>query len=442
MLNTAMAQYRSEGSCRPSLPARSAHVIEEALLLNIPLFASLPPQARRELVSCLQEHAYLPGAILIREGEPGERFIILVEGRVEIVKQLEAPDERRFGVRSPGDFVGEMSLLDPEVPRTASVRALEPVRTLELTSSEFDRLINLHVDLALRILREVSARLRDVENDTIRDLREKNRLLTQAYTELREAQLQLIEKEKLEHELQMARTIQESILPPPVAPVGAYQFGACMLPARAVGGDFYDILPLGKGKLGVAIGDVSDKGVPAALFMALFCSLLRAEAVRARNAGQALRRINRVLLERNTTGIFVTALYGVLDTTTGVFAYARAGHELPFLVGPRGEPYSPAMQQGQPLCLFPDPSLDEGQIPLPEGHMLLLYTDGALDAVDQSGQRFGPDRLVETLSRNRQAGAQDLCDRAVADIGAYRGNVEQFDDLTLVAVRRSRDDRG
>ncbi len=411
-------------------------MVDEALLLNIPLFASLPLQARQDLVGCLQDRTYPPEAILIQEGEPGDRFMILVEGRVEILKSLGSPDERRFGVRGPGDFVGEMSLLDPAIPRSASVRSLVAVRTLEMTSDEFDTLINQHVDLALRILREVSARLRQVEDDTIRDLKERNRLLTQAYEELREAQLQLIEKEKLEHELNMAREIQESILPPPLAPIGAFHFGARMLPARAVGGDLYDLLPLKRGQLGVAIGDVSDKGVPAALFMALFCSLLRAEAGRAQTAGEALRRINRVLLERNTTGTFVTALYGVLDTSTGVFAYARAGHELPLLVGPKGNPSSPPMQQGQPLCLFADPFLDEGQVLIPPGHTLLMYTDGALDAVDPSGQRFGPDRLAEMLGRNREAGAQDLCDQAVADIVSYRRGVEQYDDLTLVAVRR------
>src|SRR5207302_6921336 len=135
----------------------------------------------------------------------------------------------------------------------------------------------------------------EAENRTIRDLQEKNLQLTQAYERLKLAQAQLIEKEKIEKELEVARGIQESMVPRKLPQLPGFDFGARMLPARAVGGDFFDFIPLNDGALGIVIGDVSDKGVPAALFMALTSNLLRAEAQRGSSVSDALLHVHRQL---------------------------------------------------------------------------------------------------------------------------------------------------
>ena len=153
---------------------------------------------------------------------------------------------------------------------------------------------------------------------------------------LKAAQAQIIEKEKLEQELRTARRIQQSILPMELPRLPGYDFGATILSARTVGGDLYDFIPLGEGRLGIAVGDVSDKSVPAAIFMALTRSLLRAEAtrsvVRPPSPRQALQRVNKLLLDMNDAGMFVTLLYGILDGPRRTFSYPRAGHELPLIV--------------------------------------------------------------------------------------------------------------
>src|SRR5262249_36384695 len=158
--------------------------------------------------------------------------------------------------------------------------------------------------------RSLSARLREADNATICELREKNRQLSEAYQSLQAAQAQLIEKEALERELQVARDIQEQMLPRALPAPPGFEVGARMVPARIVSGDFFDCIPLGPATAGIVVGDVCGKGVPAALYMALTRSLLRAEVSRNVSARAALQRVNRLLCEMNDTGMFVTLLYG------------------------------------------------------------------------------------------------------------------------------------
>src|SRR3712207_3101439 len=142
------------------------------------------------------------------------------------------------------------------------------------------------------------------------------------------AQQQIIEKQRLEHELQLAYEIQTSILPRVLPQLQGYDFGATMVPARVVGGDFFEFVELGDDRVGIAVGDVTDKGMPAAIFMAQTHALLRAEAVRSAAPHEVLRCVNRHVVEMNAAGLFVTMLYGVLDRASASFSYARAGHEL------------------------------------------------------------------------------------------------------------------
>ena len=308
-----------------------------ALIRTIPLFATLRGTETEFLAGILRGVEIPADTLLFREGEPGASFDILVDGQVEIIKALGTLDERLLAVRGPGDFFGEMSLLDPDGLRTASVRARTPSCLLEMSRTDFDAVLQHRPALAYEIMRVLSLRLRESDNATIADLHEKNRELAQAYADLQAAQAQIIEKEKLEQELRMAHRIQQSILPSELPRLPRYDFGALIMPAKRVGGDLYDFIPLGKGRLGIAVGDVSDKGVPAAIFMALTRSLLRAEATRVVSPRRALERVNQLLLDMNDEGMFVTLLYGILDAQQGTFAYSRAGHELPLLFDPDGQ---------------------------------------------------------------------------------------------------------
>ncbi len=411
-----------------------------AFIRKVPLFASLRGTETQFLAGILQEREIPADTFLFHEGEPGASLDILVDGQVEIIKALDTADEHLLAVRGPGDFIGEMSLLDPDGLRTASVRSRTPLHLLEMSRTDFDAVLQHRPALAYEIMRVLSLRLRESNNATISDLSAKNRELAQAYADLQAAQAQIIEKEKLEQDLRTAHWIQQSILPRELPRLAGFDFGARMEPARAVGGDLYDLIPLGRNRVGVVIGDVSDKGVPAAIFMALTLSLLRAEATQARSPQRVLKRVNRLLIDMNEAGMFVTLLYGVLDRERGNFCYARAGHELPLLFNSDGMVAPAPHGSGAPLGIFDDVTLDEQTIPLPPGSSILLYTDGATDITGPEGVLFG----LESLQALAQASldgrtAQAFCDEIWHGLTRYQGASSQDDDVALVAIRAASD---
>jgi sigma-B regulation protein RsbU (phosphoserine phosphatase) len=409
--------------------------LNEPIFDQIPLFATLPLDELRYLTQTLRQIAIPGDTVLFREGDKGDHLYIVLEGRLEIVKALGTEDELLLSMRGPGEFVGEMSLVTGDGLRTASVRSSSPAQLLEIPRADFDQLLYRHPALAFEMLRVLSSRLRDSNNATIRDLQEKNRQITQAYQELQAAQAQIIEKEILERELQVAREIQEDMLPRNLPRLPGFDFGALMVPARMVAGDLFDFIPLDHDTIGIVVADVCGKGVAAALHMALTRSLIRAEARRAPTALEAVQSVNQHLLDMSDAGIFVTLLYGVLYRTTREFAYVRAGHELPLVVDPRGDLIIPSMGQGQPLGILPNPDLNQGTITIPQGGTLLLYTDGVTEALDMHGSFFEAERLYKVAHANRETSAQELCERLLQAVTQYRGAALQADDVTLVAVR-------
>jgi phosphoserine phosphatase RsbU/P len=408
--------------------------LNEPLIGQVPLFARLPAEEHAYLAATLRQVTYPSGALLFREGDYGDRFYIVLEGELEIIKALGTSSELMLDARGSGEFVGEMSMLNRDNVRTASVRARGPTQLLEMRHAELDALMHRHPELAYELVRVLSTRLRDANNATIRDLQDKNRQLTQAYLDLQAAQAQIIEQETLARELQVARNIQEHMLPRSLPNMAGFDFSACMVPARVVSGDFYDFIPLDDDRLGIVIADVCGKGLPAALLMALTRSLLRAEASRDNPPSDVLRSVNRHLLDMNDSRTFVTMLYGVLHRRTREFVYVRAGHELPLVVGPDGEVIVPEMGLGQPLGILPRPALDLQTVVIPSGGVLLLYTDGVTEAVDPGGSFFETERLYETARQTSGSTAQVICDRLLDAVSAHRGPAPQADDVTLVAV--------
>ena len=261
------------------------------LLSKIPLFAGLPVHELDEIISSLDVIELDDRQILFREGDPGEHFFVVLGGVLEVLMAEDTPEELLLNVLYEGEYLGEMSLLMPGGHRTASVRARGKSTLLSLSRGQFMNITKKHPELAISMVRVLSQRLDATNTATFRDLTEKNRQLQTAYDELKDAQAQLIEKERLERELQVAADIQLSILPDVLPDFDEFGFGARILPARQVGGDFYDVFNLKDGRVGVLIGDVADKGVPSALFMARAHALIMAEADIGLTAGDALRLV-------------------------------------------------------------------------------------------------------------------------------------------------------
>lgn len=409
----------------------------ELALTQAPLFASLPSSELAHLAATLRTVEVQPDALLFLEGERGDSFYLVVGGQVQVIKALGTAEERVVGLRGPGEFIGEMSLLNREGLRTASVRAVTDVRALEMTRDNFDALLHRRPMLAYEMVRVLSRRLQNSHDAAIRDMQDKNRQLTQAYEELKAAQAQIVEKEKLERELQVAHKIQMSLLPRHLPQWAGFDFGASIAPMTAVGGDFFDFIALDENRLGIAVGDVSGHGVPAALFMALTVTLLRAEACRDCSPGEALRSVNRQILRFNDEGMFVTILYGVLDLAAQRFTYVRAGHEPIVLCDKLGQVVYLPLPRGQILGLFDDLTLEEQTVAVSPGNTLLLYTDGVVEARDPHNNMFGEETLLAAVcaTQSSQQSAQAICDQMLKEVSAFSSGLAPSDDITLVCVK-------
>lgn len=416
----------------------TAQSLREAAIRQVPLFASLPESEVQRLAASLRVLESGNGAVLLHEGASDDHFLIVVEGQVRVIKALGTTDERELGTSGPGSFLGEMSLFTNGGSHTASVLAGDTCTLLEMRRADFDALLHRQPTLVYELLGMVSNRLDQSENVTILDLREKNRQLTLAYGELQAAQAQLIEKERLEREMQIARDMQLSLLPHDLPTLRAYQLGALMIPAQAVGGDFYDVIPLSRQRLAVVVGDVCGKGVSAALFGTLAYSATRSEARRHQSPGDVLRAVNRHLVSVNSAGTFVTLLYGVLDGASGEFRYARAGHPLPIVLDGLRQPIELPSSQGQMLGLFDNPLLDEQRITIPPDGLALLYSDGLSEAANASGECLSLTPLLSTLAETGATDAQALCDGLWQAVQAHCGHIPQQDDFTVVTIRGAR----
>jgi len=283
----------------------------------------------------------------------------------------------------------------------------------------------------VRLFNEIQEKSRKVEEQA-KELAEWNATLE---ARVAEQVAQLEQLSKLEHELALASEIQNSMLPRSTPRLEGYEFGTRMIPAKFVGGDFFDFIPLGRDSLGIAVGDVSDKGVPAALFMAMARSLLRAEAHPGQSPKEVLQRVNRHLMDLNDKEMFVTILFGVLNGITRKFDYVRAGHEAPIFCDVQGSMQRLPKGQGSALGVFDEITLDEQTVQLSKGCTLLLYSDGITEATNQQNENFGFHRIGFTLLKLAQTSAQMVCDGLINAVAEHQGGSLQNDDMTVVVVR-------
>ncbi len=416
----------------------SAEILQT--LARVPFFATLDAEELESLVRAAGIQKKPAGTLLIREGKPAGGVLVILEGETEVFKSYGQEGERRLGTRGPGTVLGEMSFFSPHQTHTATIQAVTPVLLFCLERDTFETLLIRYPKVTAELLRTVSRRLEDSETMTVIDLTEKNRLLEKALDDLQAAQEQLIEKEKLEHELELASQIQQSLLPRELPSLPGAGLAALTIPARAVGGDFYGFLAHSDGRTGMFAGDVSDKGMPAALGMALVLSLLHAEGSRKHHTpAQILTNVNQHLLEIGAANTFVTLLFGFYDPPTGRFSYARAGHPLPVLLSGQGELIPVQQGLGQALGIFEPVVLDVQEVQLPPGGMMLMYSDGVSEAANPQGDQFGVERLQLELQALEEDDPHEVCQRVLQAVRKYTQGQPGQDDLTLVCLRRGAD---
>jgi serine phosphatase RsbU (regulator of sigma subunit)/anti-sigma regulatory factor (Ser/Thr protein kinase) len=242
------------------------------------------------------------------------------------------------------------------------------------------------------------------------------------------------ERERIDQELRVASLIQQTLLPKELPHLSGWEIEAYYQSARAVGGDFYDFIPLEDGRLALVIGDVTDKGVPAALVMATTRTTLRQMATQTRDPGQVLARANESLVPEIPPAMFVTCFYGILNPGTGDIVYANAGHNLPYVRTSGGVVEMRAT--GMPLGLMTGMNYEVAHARLNPGEIVLLTSDGIVEQHDGTGQMFGFPRLIDLVAKHD--GVQDLISTILAQLDQFRGDEgEQEDDVTMVTIRRT-----
>ena len=342
-----------------------------------------------------------------------------------------APNDPILAYLAGASGVVEVDKLDLDSPalekmREANVKLLVPL----VSQGELIGLLNLGPRLSQQ---EYSADDRKLLSD----------LATQTAPAVRVAQLvrqqqqEAKERERIEQELKVARLIQQTLLPKALPELPGYEVAAYYQPAREVGGDFYDFLALEDGRLGLVVGDVTDKGVPAALVMATTRTMLRAAAQRLLSPGEVLRRVNDVLVQDIPPNMFVTCLYAILDPESGRVVYANAGHDLPYRRrAGHGGAAEELRARGMPLGLMPGMGYEEKEMVLERGEGILFYSDGLVEAHDPHREMFGFPRLQGLVGAHRSGGSS-LISFLLAELARFTGEGwEQEDDITLVTLDR------
>ena len=238
----------------------------------------------------------------------------------------------------------------------------------------------------------------------------------------------------LQNELDVARGMQQSILPTRFPKDPSYAVYGKMQPARNVGGDFFDVMYLNDGRVGLAVADVSDKGVPAALFMMSSRTLLKGAAIGVGLPGEVLREVNDLLIEDNEGGMFVTLLYAVYDPFSRELTYANGGHNSPLVVHPDGTSALFPLTDGIALGIAPDLSYKQNTVTLSPGDSVIFYTDGVTEAMNSEEEEFGLDPLSEFFRTNPPENPEETTAAVFDAVNAFAGEMAQSDDITCLVL--------
>ena len=249
------------------------------------------------------------------------------------------------------------------------------------------------------------------------------------------------EKKRLDHDLEIARDIQRILLPSEAPAINGFEISGINVPARQVSGDYFDYIHVDQERLGVAIADVSGKGVPASLIMAICRSVLRAEAARNPSPADVLRKVNRQLYPDIKEDMFISMAYLVLDHQNDGVTFARAGHDAPLWYQRESETVTPVKSPGMVVGIDSGNVFDrlavDFPVPLERNDCLVLYTDGLTETLNSEGDEFGVDRMMQSVRASAKAGAQAIVKRIIEDVREFTGSVPQNDDMTLIAIRKT-----
>ena len=397
------------------------------------IFGGVDKESLNAMRSVARRITYPQNTILTHQGAIEHTLYIILEGRVAVSQQLENGQERLLGFVGPGKSFGEMSLID-DTPRMATCTTVEETTVLEVDEDVFDNMVMSNPAVAYTMLRKILESSRRIDKTAIAELNEKNEALQKAYDELKAAQEKIVENERLKRELELAATVQRSLLPVDLPDVPDYNFAAYLEPARLVGGDFYDVDVLDDEHVGLVLADVADKGFHAALFMAVTRTLFLQAGKHSLSPREVSLAVHQGMLDVSATDdVFVTAFYGVLHRPSRQLTYVRAAQERPLLFRP-GVGVQALPANGRFLGMFDELELIEDTVTLQPGDRLLVFSDGVPDMINLKEERYGYERLHEVILANGRLPAPELVAAVVADLEIWSQDADPFDDVTILVL--------
>ncbi len=242
---------------------------------------------------------------------------------------------------------------------------------------------------------------------------------------------------EIQHELDIASRMQQAILPKIFPKKRGYEIHGSMTPAQNVGGDFFEVITLANGQVGLAVADVSGKGVPAALFMMSSRTLLKGSAIGLGNPGQVLAEVNSTIHQENENTMFVTMLYAVYNPETTRLTYSNGGHRNPMMINPQGECSELPTTRGVALGLVPRINYQEGSVMLEPNSTIILYTDGVSEAMNSASEEFGTERIMEIFQGKPPENAEEAAERIISRVREFAGDIPQSDDVTCLVLHRT-----
>jgi sigma-B regulation protein RsbU (phosphoserine phosphatase) len=434
-------------------PAPTPAVEEIARVLALhPIFARFDRRALPTVASGCRSVAFPAGEKIMQQGEHGDFALVILEGEVDVFVEIPA-GLIHMATLGRDRIVGELGGV-ADVPRTATIMARTDVAALRVDRDNLMSLVAELPSIAIEIISELGQRLHSTNQSLAFLTYAANALARGEYDAAMLAELtrqsgalatfarafsdmaaEIQAKQTRREEMEAAAAIQQSILPGPL-PLGAAEhridLHADMHPAREIGGDFYDYFMLDERRLVVTIADVSGKGIPAALFMAVSRTVMRNAPVET-DMAQRMREANRLLATGNTACMFVTMFSGVLDIETGRLRYCNAGHNAPYLLRAGGgcDMLKPT---GIPFGIDPDRAYEIAETVLASGDTLFMFTDGITEAFNPAGEILGDARLDNVLDRERGSGAAELVEKVIGATAEFAAGAEQSDDITCLAL--------
>ncbi len=363
----------------------------------------LPAGAWRWPLDFMKKEEFKKGDVIFKAGDKADRMFYIAKGvlrLVEINKTITA-----------GDVIGEMGVFSPFKERTASAVCAEDLETYTMGKDEIIKFFGQDPALAIDLI-QLSIK-RFIEN----------------------LKVETAARERIESELRIAQEIQASMLPSVFPQRKEFEIFAMMDPAKEVGGDFYDFFFIGDKKLCFVIGDVSGKGVPAALFMAITKTLIKSEAKRGLSTDQIMANVNNIICPDNQTCQFVTVFCVILDIQTGVMKFCNAGHNPPLVCDSSGCFNFINIPGGFVVGVMENTRCEEKEMKLAPGDTLFLYTDGVTEAMNPEQEQFSEARLKNSLAELKDKDIKDIIAQMRQQVQIFARGAQQSDDITMLAVR-------